>query len=152
MRAIVRRPHAALINRSDAEFMQYRSPVGFGPSSNTCPRCASHSVQATAVRTMPMLVSEISRTFSFAIGSQKLGQPVPESNFVVELNSALSQQMQRKIPLSCKFQYFPLYASSVSASRVISYTPEGSCFRHSASVFTTRAIFTFACRFPSSEN
>ena len=48
---------------------------------------------------MPMLLSEISRTFSFAIPApEKLtGQPVPESNFVEELNSALSQQMQRKI-------------------------------------------------------
>jgi hypothetical protein len=35
------------------------------------------------------------RTFSGAIGSQKLGQPVPESNLVAELNSALSQHTQR---------------------------------------------------------
>jgi hypothetical protein len=75
--------------------MQYRSPVGLGPSSNTWPRCASHSVQETAVRIMPMVLSDFSRTFSFASGSQKLGQPVPESNFVSELNSALSQPMQR---------------------------------------------------------
>jgi len=32
---------------------------------------------------------------SFAIGAQKLGQPVPESNFVSELKSALLQHMQR---------------------------------------------------------
>jgi hypothetical protein len=42
-----------------------------------------------------MEASRISRTFSWASGAQKLGQPVPESNFVAELNSALSQQMQR---------------------------------------------------------
>ena len=41
------------------------------------------------------VVSLISRTFSCAIGAQKLGQPVPESNFVAELNNALSQQMHR---------------------------------------------------------
>ena len=46
-----------------------------------------------------------------------------ESNFVSELNSALSQQMQRKSPLSCRFQYFPVYAISVSACRVISNSP-----------------------------
>src|ERR1700678_146273 len=92
--------YTALAKRSDAEFMQYRNPVGFGPSSKTCPRCASHSVQETAVRCMPRVLSVISRTFSLAIGSQKLGQPVPESNFVEELNSALSQQMQRKTPAS----------------------------------------------------
>jgi len=32
-----------------------------------------------------------------AIGAQKLGHPVPESNFVSELKSALSQQMQRRV-------------------------------------------------------
>jgi hypothetical protein len=44
---------------------------------------------------MPIEVSRSCRTFSDAIGSQKLGHPVPDSNFVEELNSALSQQMQR---------------------------------------------------------
>jgi hypothetical protein len=29
------------------------------------------------------------------MGAQKLGQPVPESNFVSELKSALAQQTQR---------------------------------------------------------
>ena len=57
---------------------------------------------------MPMLKSEISCTFSFVIGSQKLGQPVPESNFVVELNRALSQQIQRKTPFPCSFKSFPV--------------------------------------------
>lgn len=38
---------------SAAEFMQYRSPVGAGPSSNTCPRCASHLAQRTSARTIP---------------------------------------------------------------------------------------------------
>jgi hypothetical protein len=47
------------------------------------------------VRTIPIVVSRISVTFSAAIGSQKLGHPVPDSNFVAESNSALSQQMQR---------------------------------------------------------
>jgi hypothetical protein len=52
-------------------------------------------VQETAVRLIPKLLSFVLRTFSFAIGAQKLGQPVPDSNFVSELNSALLQQMQR---------------------------------------------------------
>ena len=30
--------------------MQYRNPVGAGPSSNTCPRCASHRRHSTAIR------------------------------------------------------------------------------------------------------
>jgi hypothetical protein len=40
-------------NFSDAEFKQYRSPVGRGPSSNTWPRCPSHRVHRISVRTMP---------------------------------------------------------------------------------------------------
>ena len=68
---------------------------------------------------MPKVESLISLTFSDAIGAQKLGQPVPESNFVSELNNALPQQTQRNIPLSCRFQYSPEYAISVSAWRVI---------------------------------
>src|SRR5262249_24282589 len=58
----------ALANRIDTEFMQYRSPVGFGPSSNTCPRCASHRRHDTAVRVIPRLMSTDSMMFSFAIG------------------------------------------------------------------------------------
>ncbi len=37
------------------------------------------------MRLVPKLVSVTFRTFSFAIGAQKLGHPVPESNFVSEL-------------------------------------------------------------------
>jgi len=44
----------------DAELMQYRSPVGLGPSSNTCPKCASQLAQRTSVRIIPWLVSLIS--------------------------------------------------------------------------------------------
>ncbi len=40
-------------NFSEAELMQYRSPVGFGPSSNTCPKCASHLLHFTSVRFIP---------------------------------------------------------------------------------------------------
>jgi len=50
------------------------------------------------MRCIKRLVSERLRTFCSAIGAQKLGQPVPESNFASELNSALAQQLQRKRP------------------------------------------------------
>jgi len=52
------------------------------------------------VRAIPKVRSDVSRTFSFAIGCQKLGQPVPDSSLVAELNKAFSQQMQRKSPAS----------------------------------------------------
>src|SRR5271168_551618 len=100
--------------------MQYRSPVGGGPSGNTCPRWALHSLHFTSVRSMPSELSPASTTFSLAIGAQKLGHPVPESNLVDELNNARLQQIQRKIPLLCSFQVAPVYAISVSARRVMS--------------------------------
>jgi hypothetical protein len=40
---------------------------------------------------MPNDVSRCVRTFSFAIGCQKFGQPVPDSNLVLESNSTVSQ-------------------------------------------------------------
>jgi hypothetical protein len=74
--------------------------VGGGPSSKTWPRWASHKRQETAVRIMPKLLSVISKMFSFAMGAQKLGQPVPDANFVSALNNAVSQQMQRNMPFA----------------------------------------------------
>ena len=38
------------------------------------------------------------KTFSLAMGAQKLGQPVPESNLVLASKRAVLQQMQRKTP------------------------------------------------------
>ena len=37
----------------DAELMQYRRPVGGGPSLKTCPRWAPQRRQVTSVRTIP---------------------------------------------------------------------------------------------------
>ena len=39
-------------------------------------------------------LSDCSLTAPFATGSQKLGQPVPDSNLVSELNSGLPQTTQ----------------------------------------------------------
>ena len=40
-------------------FIQYRWPVGFGPSSNTWPRCPPHLLQCTSVRVMKRLRSSV---------------------------------------------------------------------------------------------
>jgi hypothetical protein len=45
-----------------------------------------------------MLSSSRSSTFSSSDGSQKLGQPVPESNLVSASNSSSPQAAQRYIP------------------------------------------------------
>jgi hypothetical protein len=57
---------------------------------------------------MAKLMSLVMRMFSGAIGAQKLGQLVLESNFVSELNRAFPRQMQRQRPFSCRFQYLPV--------------------------------------------
>src|ERR1700733_64858 len=122
--------------------MQYRNPVGLGPSSKTCPRCASHLRHDTAVRVMPMLRSIASTMFSLAMGAQKLGQPVPDSNLVSELKTAVSQQMQRKIPLSCTLRLAPLNGRSVASCRVTSNEAGASCAFHSFSLFRIAVTMT----------
>ena len=67
--------------------MQYRWPVGWGPSSKTCPKCEPHDVHVTSIRCMKRLESSWSSTASDEAGSQKLGQPVPESYVSSERNS-----------------------------------------------------------------
>jgi hypothetical protein len=44
---------------------------------------------------MPWLVSVFDITFSVLYGCQKLGHPLPDSNFVAESNRALLQHAQR---------------------------------------------------------
>src|SRR5215472_8773617 len=90
--------------------------------------------------------------FSLAIGVQKLGHPVPESNLVAELNTAVSQQMQRNTPLSWTFSRAPVNGVSVSACRVTSYDRGGSSALHSASVFSTAGTDTTPFRSPASVN
>jgi len=38
---------------SEIEFIQYRRPVGFGPSSKTCPKWAPHFLHSTSTLNMP---------------------------------------------------------------------------------------------------
>ena len=73
--------------------------------------------------------------FSLAIAAQKLGQPVPDSNFVWELKRGVSQQIQLKMPVSSTFKRLPVKGLSVPAWRVTSKESGNSCFFHSASDF-----------------
>ena len=63
--------------------MQWRLPVGGGPSSKMWPKWPPQRLQCTSVRAMN---SELSSLVPTAPGSasQKLGQPVPESYFTSE--------------------------------------------------------------------
>jgi len=76
------------MNFSEAELMQYRWPVGWGPSLKRCPRWASLPFDRTSMRTIPCETSFFSTTESLFKGWKKLGQPLPDSNFVVEAKSA----------------------------------------------------------------
>lgn len=73
--------------RKAAEFMQYRSPEGGGPSVKTCPRCESPWRLRTSVRVEKNRLSSRVTMFSGTSGLVKLGQPVPESNLSRELKS-----------------------------------------------------------------
>ena len=67
------------MKRSEALLMQYRKPpVSFGPSGNTCPRCASPIFDLTSVRTIPCEVSATSLSASESMGRLNAGHPHPE--------------------------------------------------------------------------
>src|SRR4051794_36479527 len=70
-------------------------------------------------------------------GSVKLGQPVPESNFVLALNSSWPHAVQRYIPSSFECTYLPVKGGSVPWRRITSYSSGVSSWRHSSSVFST---------------
>ncbi len=78
--------------------MQYLRPVGRGPSSNTCPRWEPQLAHSTSVRRMKRPRSSFSRTLSRPTGAQKLGQPVPESNFVPDVKSSFPQTTHAYTP------------------------------------------------------
>ena len=83
-----------VVNASETEFRQWRSPVGGGPSGKTWPRWLSQRAQTISVRTMPWLVSRMRRRWRSSYGAKKLGQPVPESNLALERNSGSPQNRQ----------------------------------------------------------
>src|SRR3989442_3415514 len=119
--------------------MQYRRPVGLGPSSNTCPKWAPQLAHSTSVRRMNKLRSAFSSMLSFRTGAQKLGQPVPESYFVSEANRSRPQTTQMYTPGSWLFQYSPVKGRSVPLLMQTSYcSGESRCRRLASSNFSTR--------------
>src|SRR5262245_32420034 len=85
---------------------------------------------------MPWLVSRCTSTASATIGSVKLGQPVPESNLVVESNSSAPHPAHRYTPSSWQSQYLPVNARSVPAWRSTANCSGESSSAHSWSVFS----------------
>src|SRR6267143_504855 len=99
---------------NERELTQYRSPVGCGPSSKTWPRWPPHCLQRISTRFIRRLRSDFSSTFSFSAGDQKLGHPVPESNFVSDENRGAPHPAQTYIPFSLLWRYFPVKDRSVA--------------------------------------
>ena len=70
-------------------------------------------------------------------GAQKLGQPVPLSNLVVEENSSSPQPAQVKVPLRCSLSKGLLKGASVPLRLSTAYWLGLRSVRHSASVCVT---------------
>lgn len=116
--------------------MQYRRPVGWGPSGKTCPRWLSHLVHRASVLIMPWLSSLFSLMTSVERPCQKLGQPEPESYLVSLSKRAVSQAAQWYMPFVLQSQYFPVKARSVPPHRHTAYCSGVSFSRHSSSVLS----------------
>src|SRR5882724_9462409 len=86
------------------------------------------------------------------MASQKLGQPVPESNLEFESKSALPQSTQRYSPGACWSYSAPEKANSVAARRVTSYCSGVSCFFHSDLLLRTFGSVYTPSLAPSSAN
>src|SRR5438105_15145920 len=119
--------------------MRYRSRVGSGPSSNTCPKCEPQFAHSTSVRRMNRLRSSLFPTLPSWTGAQKLGQPVPESNLVFEAKSSRPQTTHTYTPGSWLSQYSPVKGRSVPLLTPTWYCNGVSCSRSFArSNFSTK--------------
>src|SRR5580693_4942680 len=98
---------------------------------------------------MNRLLSGRSSTVSATAGSVKLGQPVPDSNFVSELNRSLPQPAQRYIPEPLLYTYSPVNGASVPARRSTSYCSGVSSSRHcSSGLLTSGSTINPRCSSP----
>ncbi len=68
---------------------------------------------------MPNVVSVFSIMASGEIGAQKLGQPVPESNFCSDRKTGILQSAVTKVPFRCSLRSGLVNGRSVPASRRI---------------------------------
>ena len=102
------------------------------------------------MRTQPKLRSLRSIRLRFAIGCQKLGQPVPESNSVAASYSAVVQATQRNSPGTAGRSCSPLNARSVPSRRMMSYAAGDSRCRHCASLSTSFATLRAPRSWPAS--
>src|SRR5580658_3369787 len=86
------------------------------------------------------------------MGCQKLGQPVPDSNLVLESKRTVLQQMQVYRPSAWLLAYLPVKGTSVPAWRVTSNCSGVNCFFHSAGGFSTLSTSITPVRTPKASN
>src|SRR5207249_9789286 len=84
---------------------------------------------------MKRLRSDFSSIFSFSAADQKLGQPVPESNFVSDENSGAPHPEQIYIRCSLLWRYFPVKRRAVAFFLTTWTVSVSSCFFYSSSEF-----------------
>src|SRR5260370_40528463 len=101
---------------------------------------------------MPRLLSKPTETFSLAIGAQKLGQPVPDSNFVLESKGGVAQEIQRYKPSAWLSAYLPVKARSVPLCRATWNWIGVSCGFHAAAGFCIFSTSTKPLRCPAGVN
>src|SRR5512142_51436 len=77
---------------------------------------------------------------ALASGSQKLGQPVPLSNLVVEENRSSWQPAQANTPARFSCSRMLLKGGSVALSRTTAYWSGARILCHSASVWVTAKV------------
>lgn len=119
--------------------MQYRLPVGSGPSSKTCPRCPPHLLHLTSTRFMPWLWSGTSSTPP-STAFVKLGQPLLESNLSSERKIVFPQPAQRYVPSSLLRSSSPVNGWSVPPPLRMWYCSGVNSFFHSLSDLITLGL------------
>src|SRR5690606_8974528 len=132
------RPPDAATKRKASPLLHHRSCVGGGPSSNTWPWCPPQRAQWYSVRGHNSTKSRfVSKTSGIVV--KKLGQPVPLSNFISDVNNGSAQPAQMNSP--GRFSSFNGLenAGSVSSSRSTSNRSSPSRLRHCSSESETRS-------------
>merc|ERR1712072_1134196 len=93
-------------NSREQELMQYRFPVGAGPSSKICPKWDPQFLQVTSVRIssgflmiskrLPPIpdASALKVTLALSMTSKNEGHPEPESYFVLDKKRLVLQTLQ----------------------------------------------------------
>lgn len=98
--------------------MQYRTPVGLGPSSNMWPRCELHFAHWTSVLFIPWESSGMYLILDLSMQSKNAGHPQPDSYLTEDGNKSSLQIRQEYMPLSLVWRYSPVPGGSVSFSWV----------------------------------